>query len=78
MGINNGYTPSIILALSKSNIQNISLTNRTYEKSLFLQKKFKNITLIKWSEYSKKLKEFDFIINATSLGLKLNDHFKRF
>jgi shikimate dehydrogenase len=71
-----GVSPSIILALSKSNIQNISLTNRTYEKSLFLQKKFKNITLIKWSEYSKKLKEFDFIINATSLGLKSNDEFK--
>ena len=33
-----GVSPSIILALSKSNIQNISLTNRTYEKSLFLQK----------------------------------------
>jgi len=34
-----GVSPSIILALIKSNIKNISLANRTYEKSLFLKKK---------------------------------------
>ena len=32
-----GVAPSIILALIKSNIQDISITNRTYEKSLFLK-----------------------------------------
>ena len=33
-----GVSPSIILALSKSNIQNISLTNRTYENLYFYKK----------------------------------------
>ena len=33
-----GVAPSIILALLKSNILDISLTNRTYEKSLFIKK----------------------------------------
>ena len=33
-----GVAPSIILALKKSNINEISLINRTYEKSLFLKK----------------------------------------
>ena len=64
-----GVAPSIILALQKSNILNISLSNRTYEKSLFLKKKFKEINLLKWDDFSQKLKDFDIIINATSIGL---------
>ncbi len=34
-----GVSPSIIYALIKSNLRNISITNRTYEKSIFLKKK---------------------------------------
>ena len=34
-----GVAPSIIFALLKSNFLNISLANRTYDKSLFLKKK---------------------------------------
>ena len=41
-----GVAPSIILALIKSNIKDITLANRTYEKSLFLKRKFKQINLI--------------------------------
>ena len=71
-----GVAPSIILALIKSNIFDISLTNRTHDKSLFIKKKFKNIKIIDWSNFSKVLNKFDIIINATSLGLKSNDNFK--
>ena len=35
-----GVAPSVILSLQKSKIQNISIINRTYDKSLFLKKKF--------------------------------------
>ena len=71
-----GVAPSIILALQKSNILDISLINRTYEKSLFLKNKFKMIKLIKWNDCSKEISKFDIIINATSLGLNSSDEFK--
>ena len=64
-----GVAPSIILALLKSNIAHISISNRTYEKSIFLKKKFKEINLIKWENYPEELNKFDILINATSLGL---------
>ena len=71
-----GVAPSIILALLKSNILNISIANRTHEKSLFLKKNFKSINVIKWDDCSKELDKFDIVINATSVGLKKNDEFK--
>ena len=71
-----GVAPSIILALIKSNFNKISLSNRTYEKSLFLKKKFPNINIIKWEDYLRKFDEFDIVINATSLGLTKGDDFK--
>ncbi len=71
-----GVAPSIILALIKSNFNKISLSNRTYEKSLFLKKKFPSINIIKWEEYPNKFDEFDIVINATSLGLTKGDDFK--
>ena len=64
-----GVAPSIILALLKSSITNISISNRTYEKSLFLKQKFKEINIIKWEKYPMELNKFDILINATSLGL---------
>ena len=71
-----GVAPSIILALLKSKIQDITLSNRTYEKSLFLRKNFKNLNIIKWDDFSKQINKFDIIINATSLGLNSGDEFK--
>ena len=71
-----GVAPSIILALTKSNFNKISLSNRTYEKSIFLKKKFPNINIIKWEDYLSKFDEFDIVINATSLGLTKGDDFK--
>tara|TARA_B100001057_G_C22722061_1_gene900107 strand:+ start:28 stop:855 length:828 start_codon:yes stop_codon:yes gene_type:complete len=70
-----GVAPSIILALLKSNIHDISLSNRTFEKSLFLKKKFKNLNVVKWNDCSKDINKFDIVINATSLGLNSNDKF---
>ena len=70
-----GVAPSIILALLKSNISDISLSNRTFEKSLFLKKKFKNLNVVKWNDCSKDINKFDIVINATSLGLNSNDKF---
>ena len=72
-----GVAPSIILALLKSNITNISLTNRTHEKSLFIKKNFKNIRVLNWDDFSKIINKFDVIINATSLGLNSSDDFKK-
>jgi len=71
-----GVSPSIILALIKSNFSKISLSNRTYEKSLFLKKKFPTINIIKWEDYLNKFDEFDIVINATSLGLTKGNDFK--
>ena len=71
-----GVAPSIILALLKSNIRDISLSNRTFERSLFLKKNFKNLNIIKWDDFTKDINKFDMIINATSIGLNSSDKFK--
>ncbi len=69
-----GVSPSIILALLKSEIKEIYLTNRTHEKSLFLKQKFNKLNILKWNEFKNVLGTVDIVINATSLGLKKNDN----
>ena len=71
-----GVSPSIILALIKSNISNITVTNRTFEKALFLKKKFSHIKVIKWDDLITKFSNFDIVVNATNLGLKGGEEFK--
>ena len=71
-----GVAPSIILALVKSKIDNISLVNRTYEKSLFLKRKFNMINIVEWKNFYNKINDFDIVINATSLGLLDGEEFK--
>ena len=71
-----GVAPSIILALVKSKIDNISLVNRTYEKSLFLKRKFNMINVVEWNDFHNKINDFDIVINATSLGLLDGEEFK--
>ena len=44
-----GVSPSVIFALHKSGAKDISITNRTMEKCIFLKKKFKNLKIIEWS-----------------------------
>ena len=64
-----GVTPSIIYALEEMEPSNIMLSNRTREKAENLKKLFPQIELVEWGD----IKNFDMIINATSLGLKEND-----
>ena len=70
-----GVAPSVFVALKQSSITNITVINRTYEKSIFLKKKFPDLKLLQWSKIQDAIKNFDIIINATSLGLKNNDDF---
>ena len=70
-----GVSPSIILSLQKSGVKKISVTNRTNEKCIFLKKKFNYLNILPWNNLEDEIKNFDIIINATSLGLKEGDDF---
>ena len=65
-----GVSPSVILSLQKTGVQEISITNRTREKCIFLKNKFNTLKIIDWIKLQEEIKNFDIIINATSLGLK--------
>ena len=65
-----GVSPSVILSLQKSGVQEISITNRTREKCIFLKNKFNNLKIVEWVKLKEEIKNFEIIINATSLGLK--------
>ena len=71
-----GVSPSVILALEKSGVKDISIINRTKEKCIFLKKKFSNLKVLNWEELEEKIKNYDIIINATSLGLKNGQDFE--
>ena len=70
-----GVTPSVIVSLNKSNLKNITISNRTHDKVIFLKKSFPNIEILKWSEIEKNTQNYDIIINSTSLGLKNGNEF---
>ena len=70
-----GVSPSVILSLQKSGVRNITIVNRTHEKCLFLKKKFKELKIANWTELKNIIKNYDIIINATSLGLKNGEDF---
>ncbi len=70
-----GVSPSVILSFQKSGVQNISITNRTNEKCIFLKKKFNFLNILPWLKLETEIKNFDIIINATSLGLKDGEDF---
>ena len=75
-----GVTTSIIFALYKMKVSNITLTNRTKIKAEYLQNFYNSITIkqngwneikvVEWGE----MPEFDMIINATSVGLNNDDN----
>ena len=71
-----GVSPSVIFALQKSKIKNIAIINRTYEKSIFLKKKFNFLNILEWASLKQEISKFDVIINATSLGLKNGNDFE--
>ena len=64
-----GVVPSIIYALEKLGVSKISVSNRTKQKAKNLKKNFSNISVVDWGDQL----EFDMIINATSLGLNMED-----
>ena len=64
-----GVTPSIIYALEEMKPSIIMLSNRTKKKAENLKKLFPQLELVEWGN----IKDFDMIINTTSLGLKKND-----
>ena len=70
-----GVSPSVVLSLQKSGVQKISITNRTREKCIFLKNKFNNLKIVEWEQLRDEIKNFEIIINATSLGLKGNKDF---
>ena len=70
-----GVSPSVILSMQKSGVKKISITNRTNEKCIFLKKKFNFLNILPWDNLENEIKNFDIIINATSLGLKGGEDF---
>lgn len=64
-----GVTSSIIYALEEMEPSLIMISNRTKEKAENLKKLFPKLELVKWGD----VKDFDMIINTTSLGLKETD-----
>ena len=45
-----GVSPSVIFSLEKSKVRNISIANRTHDKSIFLKKKFNFLNIIDWKD----------------------------
>ena len=71
-----GVSPSVIFSLQKSRTQDIAITNRTHEKSIFLKKKFNTLKILEWNSLEQEISNFDIIINVTSLGLKNGEDFQ--
>ncbi len=70
-----GVSPSVIFSLQKTKVQNITVVNRTHEKSIFLKKRFKFLNIVEWRDLKNEISNYDIIINATSLGLKNGSDF---
>ena len=64
-----GVVPSIIVALKRMKVSQISLSNRTREKAEKLKDLFEGLNIVNWGE----VPSFDMVINATSLGLNQDD-----
>ena len=64
-----GVVPSIIFALNKMKVSEITISNRTKSRAESLKNFFKKIKIVEWGE----VPEFDMIINATSVGLNKDD-----
>ena len=60
-----GVVPSIIFALKKMNVLQITISNRTKKKAEDLKLQFQNLEILDWGD----VVDCDIIINATSLGL---------
>tara|TARA_B100000780_G_C21076435_1_gene433324 strand:+ start:110 stop:940 length:831 start_codon:yes stop_codon:yes gene_type:complete len=72
-----GVTFSMIYALAKKGIKQISVSNRTIKKAEDVKKKFPLVTIIKWENIELEAENMDIIINATSLGLDNKSNFEQ-
>tara|TARA_B100000161_G_scaffold254205_1_gene215337 strand:- start:351 stop:1145 length:795 start_codon:yes stop_codon:yes gene_type:complete len=71
-----GVVPSIVFALKKMGVSEISISNRTKQKAENLKILFKELNILEWGN----IINFDVVINATSLGLnneKINLDFSK-
>ena len=66
-----GVVSSLIFALKRMKVLEITLSNRTRTKAEDISKLFDNLAIVDWGE----IPNFDVIINATSLGLNNSDEF---
>jgi len=64
-----GVVSSIIYALNKMKVSEITIANRTREKAENLKNLFDGLKIVEWGE----IPDFDMIINATSIGLRKDD-----
>ena len=60
-----GVVPSIIFALKKMRVQEITISNRTREKAENLRILFNDLKILEWGN----LADANMVINATSIGL---------
>ena len=71
-----GVVPSIVFAIKKMGVSEITISNRTKQKAENLKVLFQELNILEWGN----LTSFDVVINATSLGLnneKLNLDFSK-
>ncbi len=71
-----GVVPSIIIALRSLGVKKIALSNRTKAKANSLKDLYPDLEIIDWKETHNIKRDFNLIINATSLGLKSEDKIK--
>ena len=65
-----GVALSIILALKRKKVSKIYISNRTKKEPQNLKNKYSDLVIVEWGEIC----DFDIIINATSLGLNVDDN----
>ena len=71
-----GVVPSIVFAIKKMGVSEITISNRTKQKAENLKVLFQELNILEWGN----LTNFDVVINATSLGLnneKINLDFSK-
>ena len=72
-----GVTPSVVYCLSKANVKQIFISNKTMQKAENIKKNFSSIDVVPWESVSDVVKNMDIIINTTSLGMKGGNDFER-
>ncbi len=72
-----GVTPSVVYCLSKANVKQIFISNKTMQKAENIKKNFSSIDVVPWESVSDVVENMDIIINTTSLGMKGGNDFEK-